>query len=94
MACVAGAHPVVSGSSQLELVCVPAAKVRNLGHPPALPSPLTWLEEDDFFLSVLESFLPSVLQSFFSLGKEAPSKLGFDLGKENSEGGGVFFKDC
>lgn len=47
------------------------------------PSQITWLEDEDFFLSVLESFFLSVLQSFLSLAKEAPSKLDFDLRKEN-----------
>lgn len=45
------------------------------------PSPITWLEDEDFFLSVLESVLLSVLQSFLSLDKLEPSKLDFDLGK-------------
>jgi hypothetical protein len=44
-------------------------------------SPITWLEDEDFFLSVLESFLLSVLHSFLSPGIVAPSKLDFDLGK-------------
>lgn len=47
------------------------------------PSQVTWLEDEYFFLSILDSFLLSVLQSFLSLAKEAPSKLDFDLRKEN-----------
>jgi len=39
---------------------------------------LYWLEDEYFFLSILDSFLLSVLQSFLSLAKEAPSKLDFD----------------
>ena len=55
-------------------------------HPPrqhTSHSPLTWLEDEDFFLSALESFLLSALQSLLSLAKEAPSKLDFVLREEN-----------
>lgn len=71
-------------SRTLHLFILTLHWLRGLWRPQSqhtLQSLITWLEDEDFFLSVLGSVLLSALHSFLSPVKEEPSKLDFDLGK-------------